>query len=287
MAGASKEARVIYVPAQMGRHREEEVDLVELIRTLWKGKWFILGFVLLSTLSAYFFTTYLITPVYQAKAVLRPTEVSGPVITTYLDSTHLKRRLVEKYDLLPILYPERWDDESKRWRGGRFGTPPTTELVLSEGRLPFQLGANYTLIWTGTDPTFNVIMLKRIIQELDLYVKNEFISDAQIQMIIYEQELAPLAEQFEGIWDQFWGLDKVNLAKWDVLGEYTRLKNRITDLKSQDALSRIFTVTGEPITIAAPISPRPKRITGLVLISSAIISICAVIITHSFKKETK
>jgi hypothetical protein len=264
-------ARVVYIPAQVEPSRQDEIDLLELGQILWRKKWFIIGFVLLSTLAAFVVTNYLLTPLYQAKAVLRPTEASGPIITAYLNSTQLKRKLVANYDLLPILYADRWDDENKQWLVDRPDQIPTTELVLAEGKIPFHLGGNYTLVWEGADPAFNVLMLKRIIRELDLYLQNDFVSDAQVQMTIFEQELAPLTVQYEGVWDQFWGLDKINLAKIDLLGEYTRLKNKISDLKSQDALSRRFVVTGEPIAAMEPFFPKTTLIVALTFLASGML----------------
>ena len=281
---SEEDAQVIFVPSHSGR-QANEIDLIETGQDLWKWKWFILGFILLCTGCAFLATTILIIPKYQARAVLRPTEASGPVITSFLNSTHLKRKLVEEYDLLPVLYAERWDEVNKQWRVSRKDQIPTTTLVLAEGKLPYRLGANFTLLWEGPDPSFNVLMLERIIQELERYMNNEFVSDAQIQMIIFEQELAPLAAQFEGVWDQFWGMDKVNLARFDILGEYTRLKNRITDLKSQDALSRRFEVTGEPLSSAEPIFPKTRKIVLVTFVASGILAILTALLAQAHRRK--
>jgi hypothetical protein len=269
-----------YQPAGSG----DVINIDDLMLAIWQGKWFILGFVLLSTLSAFLITTFSISPVYQAKAVIRPTDSSGPVISAYLNSTHLKRDLVDKYDLLPILYANRWDDQKKQWRV-HSDEIPTTDLVLAEGKLPFRYEANYTMIWEGHDPAFNVLMLKRVIEELRFYLQNEFVSEAQIQMVIFENELAPLAEQFEGVWDQFWGMDKINIARLDLLGEYTRLKNKISDLKSQDALSRWFVVMSDPISSTNQIYPKNNLIIIVAFTSSVIIAFFAAFMSCLLKNK--
>jgi hypothetical protein len=182
-----------------------EISLHDLLLPMWNGKWLIFGFILLTTIAAYVITTHFITPVYQARAVLSPNPSSERGITAYLNSTLLKRTLVEKYDLLPVLYAARWDEDTKQWRVGQ---PPSTNLALAEGKLPFRLEGSYTLVWEGPDPSFNVLMLMRIIEELEVFITTELITEAQIKLTILEQELAPLSMQSEKLWDKPWVMDQ-------------------------------------------------------------------------------
>jgi hypothetical protein len=282
----SQKPEVFYVPApyyQPGGSGQV-ISIHDLLLATWQGKWFIIGFILLSTLGAFLITRYAITPVYQSKAVISPTSSSGPVISAYLNSSNMIRNLVDKYDLLPILYANRWDDQNKQWRV-RSDEIPTTDLVLAEGKLPFHFDSSYTMIWEGRNPAFNALMLERVIGELQLYLQNDFVSEAQIQMAVFEKEMAPLAEQFEGVWEQFWGLDKLTIAKLDLLGEYTRLKNIISDFKSKDALSRWFVVISEPIASTNPVYPKTNLITLVAFTSSVIVAIFAVFMSCLLSKR--
>ncbi|MFP4285660.1 MAG: hypothetical protein ACLFQG_08920, partial [Desulfovermiculus sp.] len=160
--------------------------------------------------------------------------------------------------------------ETGSWRPGDSG-PPTAETALSQNKIPLEV-EEHTLTWEGPDPAFNVLMLERVINELELYLQNDFVSEHQVQMEIFEQELQPITEQFDGVWEQFWALDKVNLANLEILGEYTRLKSRISDLRSKDALSRKFEVVNDPIALAAPISPKTNLMTTLTFVASSMLS---------------
>ena len=132
----------IYVPVpqmeQMGD--DDEIDLLELWNVIWKGKWFIMGFTLLCTLVAVYYTLYVLPVTYKSDVVLQPTEetsqsglsvlaatlpISIPLgntggknanIVSFLNSRTIKERLIEKYDLLPKLYPGIWDNKNQKWK---------------------------------------------------------------------------------------------------------------------------------------------------------------------------
>jgi hypothetical protein len=267
--------------------RVEEIDLFELCRTLWRGKLFIAFFVILSTLGTYLVCSFLLKPIYRAEATLNSTSESSPVITSYLSSTKLKRNLIEKYNLLPVLYSDSWDHESETWRVKNSRTLPTVQTALSEGKLPLKVENGPRLIWEGPDPVFNVLMLERVINELDNYLENEFISNAQVQISIFELELKPIITRFEEVWDQFWSMDKVNLATIDLMREYARLKGRISDLQSNNALSRKYSVVNEPIAMADPIFPNTKIMVAATFVGSSIFSIFAVSFYNALQRSRR
>ena len=71
------EKEFIYVPVPQMDMEEDEIDLLELWNTIWKGKWFIMGFTLLCTLVAVYVTFFVLPVTYKSNVVLQPTEMSS------------------------------------------------------------------------------------------------------------------------------------------------------------------------------------------------------------------
>jgi hypothetical protein len=105
----------------------------------------------------------------------------------------------------------------------------------NSGATPSIAHSTLSLSPEGPDAALNILKLMRVISELGFYLQNKLVSDAQILKAVLEQELQPMTQLFEGDWEQFWALDKINLPNFEILGEYTRLKNRVSELKSQGA----------------------------------------------------
>jgi hypothetical protein len=265
----------------------EEIDFFELLSVLWRGKVLIASFVILSTLGTYLACLFFITPIYRAEANLGTTSESSPNIISFLSSTKLKRSLIEKYNLLPVLYKDSFNQDSETWRIKSHRELPTVQTVLSEGRFPLKVENGPILIWEGPDAAFNVLMLERVIKELDNYMENDFISNAQVQISIFELELQPIITRYEEVWDQFWSMDKANFVSLELMKEYSRLKGRISDLRSNDALARKFIVVNEPIALANPIFPKTRMIVAVTFIASLVLSIFVVIFYHSHQISTR
>ena len=111
-------------------YAEDEIDLYELFSVLWRRKSFVLGVIFGGTLLAVVYV--LVVPkVYRAKAVLMPIEKTGTPrlpaslaflgaelglgggtgasasqILALLESDRLRRILIERYDLIQVLFPE-------------------------------------------------------------------------------------------------------------------------------------------------------------------------------------
>jgi len=119
-------------------YEEQEIDLYEIWLVLVKYKKLILGL----TFGFAFFVAFIslfMTNIYRSKAVILPVEGekigeysglaqiiglslppsgSSAEIIALLKSDILKAEMIKRYNLLPILFHERWDEEKKQWKKG-------------------------------------------------------------------------------------------------------------------------------------------------------------------------
>ena len=114
---------------------EDEIDLLELAGTIWKGRkliiWIVCGFTLATIILSLFMTN-----IYTAQAVLKPTSqsqsggrlaalagqfgglaslagiampssASSTEIVNLLESNILRKEVIENHQLLPVLFPDQ------------------------------------------------------------------------------------------------------------------------------------------------------------------------------------
>lgn len=131
-------------PITVFNENEDEIDLVELAKTVWNGKkliiWIVLCFTFATAIASLFMTN-----IYTAKAVLKPTSPtsaggkisslasqfgglaslagiampapsSSTEMVSLLKSNILGKEIIERNQLLPILFPDQWDEEKKTWK---------------------------------------------------------------------------------------------------------------------------------------------------------------------------
>jgi uncharacterized protein involved in exopolysaccharide biosynthesis len=124
---------------------EDEIDLLELARTIWKGKKLIIWIVVIFTLATVAYSLFM-TNIYTAQAILKPVDstsagggklsslaaqfgglaslagiampgsTSSTEIVSLLKSNILRKNIIERYNLLPILFPDKWDERKKTWK---------------------------------------------------------------------------------------------------------------------------------------------------------------------------
>lgn len=131
-------------PTNMFDDNEHEVDLLELAKTIWCSRKLIIGIIVVCTLSTIILSMFM-TNIYTAQTVLKPTSqsqaggklsalasqfgglatlagiampssASSTEIVNLLNSNILKKEIIEKYNLLPVLFFDRWDDVKKEWK---------------------------------------------------------------------------------------------------------------------------------------------------------------------------
>ncbi len=141
----------------------EDVNLLAYWHTVWNGRKLILGIFFISVLSAAIIS-FLMTPIFEAKATLMPVEPSANRFSTMLGSLQnipylggavggafgktatdklmgiLKSRTVAedvilKLDLMKILFEKEWDEKAKRWKTSKPPTMQDTLEILQETML--------------------------------------------------------------------------------------------------------------------------------------------------------
>ncbi len=129
-------------------YEEDEIDLFELFEIIWKKRVFVGVITTLITVAAIIYAL-IATPIYRSKATILPVSSSGSSISipseimglasmagisiptssgkgeiiVRLKSSLLYENIIKKYNLLPILFAEKWDVTSKKWTTD---TPPPT-----------------------------------------------------------------------------------------------------------------------------------------------------------------
>jgi uncharacterized protein involved in exopolysaccharide biosynthesis len=123
---------------------DDEINLLDLFLVLLKRKWLIIGFVFFAGVAAVGMTL-LMTNIYRSDATILPKEEektpssmlssalgglgsavaadlglggSGTLekLQVVLKSRYLAQRVIEKYDLMPTVLPDRWDETTKKWK---------------------------------------------------------------------------------------------------------------------------------------------------------------------------
>ncbi|MEJ2333312.1 MAG: Wzz/FepE/Etk N-terminal domain-containing protein, partial [Desulfobulbaceae bacterium] len=240
-----KEKEIVYAypPFPVGESREDEIDLIELWRVVWAGKLFIIAFVVFCTLVAGVVSFVFLPKIYKSTAALIPAKqeksslgslgglignLALPIslpgqgssnIMSFLESRTLKERLITKYNLLPVLYSDLWNPETKKWAVDAPDDKPTLIKALQAGILDAYFSVSQdknndliNLSWSGEEPAFCALMLERVIKELTFFLENEYVSDAKREREFVEGQLAKATEELE-YWERQVPSEKLTLSK--------------------------------------------------------------------------
>jgi uncharacterized protein involved in exopolysaccharide biosynthesis len=311
--------QIIYVPSFSNLQPpqpDDEIDLFELWKVIWSGKWFIAGFTLACTMIAVFITLFVLPVTYKSEAVLIPTETPGggalaglaaslpiPVslpggggksdsIAAFLKSRNLQERLLTKYDLLPRLYPDIWDEERKEWLVENEEDKPTVIKVIQSEALKsiYQVSQDkmtnlISLAWVDQDPAFAALMLAHIVKELQHYLDNEYETDAKREREFVEQQLAKATKELEH-WEQQVPAKDLPLAR--IQRERVASQTVYTELRKQVELARIneakelirFKVLDSPYVPEQRFKPKRAMICALTLVASGMLAVFLVLGYH-------
>ena len=114
---------------------DDEIDLLELWQVIWQHRKFVLSFTIGVVVIAVIWSLAM-TNIYRSKTVIIPSGqsasrlgslaslagISSPIsasateILALLKSDILKKEVIEKYHLLPILFYKSWDKKKNRWK---------------------------------------------------------------------------------------------------------------------------------------------------------------------------
>jgi len=126
---------------------DDEIDLYELWLTLKRRKKIVWGITFLFTVVA-LALCFILPPTYRTETSLMPLggeessklssflsslpvsvplsgDQAGITVEAVLNSRTLKERIIKDLNLLPLLFPEKWDETTKSWKLDEDETPPT------------------------------------------------------------------------------------------------------------------------------------------------------------------
>ena len=303
------EKELIYVPVpQMEQLSDENnIDILEIWKVIWNGKWFIMSFTLLCTLGAVYVTLYVLPVTYKSNVVLQPIETKSssglsalaaqlPIgfnfggiggknvnIVSFLNSRTIKERLIEKYTLLPMLYSDIWDKENQKWMIDDPKNEPTMQKALKVIEAKCKIGQDnrtdlITISWIDKNPEFTKIMLQRIVMEVRYYLENDYVSDAKREREFVENQLNKAEKELE-YWEKQIPSDKLTLSK--IQRERLASQAVYTELKKQLELSKIsevkeiinFKILDQPFVPETRFKPKRTLICILTIVASSLISI--------------
>ena len=120
---------------------EGDTDFLTYWRIVRKGKHLVILVVIIAVFSIAILSLFM-SNIYKATAVITPAATkekegtvtslmtqfgitppgssSGPEIVSLLNSNILREKVIQNYNLLPLLFHERWDEERKVWKEEKF-----------------------------------------------------------------------------------------------------------------------------------------------------------------------
>ena len=134
----------------------DEINMLDYWRVIWGGKIFLLLIVIVSS-----FTTAVVSllmpNIYQVTAIITPVVTQGvgglppraqqlgnllgmslptsPLsleIISLLNSNILREKIIEKYNLLPVLFYQQWDEEKRIWKKTEKGIPFLIQKIIKK-----------------------------------------------------------------------------------------------------------------------------------------------------------
>ena len=301
---STKEKEIIYLqPAYPCDDKDDEIDLLDLWNVLWRGKWLIAVVVTVAVLVAGYMAFFYLPVTYKSEAVLLETKqdnsalggLSGlignlpiPVtlpgnqtsIISFLESRTLKERLITKFNLLPILYKDIWDQNSKKWLVDEPGREPTLIKALQSEVLDYRFQVNtdketglVTISWVDESAKFSKEMLDRVIEELNFFLDNEYISSARKEREFVEKQLTIATKDLE-YWERQVPTEQVTLAR--ITREHLAAQTVYAELRKQLELAKIseakenisFKVLDVPFVPEYPFKPKKILIMAISVVGS-------------------
>ncbi|GAB6888159.1 hypothetical protein JCM13304A_16570 [Desulfothermus okinawensis JCM 13304] len=291
---------------------EDEIDLLELWDTIWKRRKLIGAITFGATLLAVIITLFVLPVIYRSQAVLIPassgsgsglsslvsslpipinlsgitgSEDKSTLIVSFLKSDNLKLRLIKKYNLLPILYDNLWDEEKQTWDVDDEEDIPTPVLAIQEKKLDdiYEVSQDkktglITISWESKDPKFAALMLQRVIDELTHYLNEEYETDAKRERLFVEKQLAKAKKELE-YWEKQIPTKKLTLA--EITRERLAAQTVYTELRKQYELAKIaeakevinFKVLDPPYIPEKKYKPKRTLICAVTIVTSLFLSI--------------
>jgi uncharacterized protein involved in exopolysaccharide biosynthesis len=206
------------------RHPEEpyddEINLLDLFMVLVRRKWLVIGLVFLTGVAAVIISLQM-TNIYRSEATIAPKELeqstgtalSGALgglgglvasefglgggsdadkIEVLLKSRQLTNLVVEKHNLLPILFDKQWDAQKKAWKEAPAPTIQDAYKLIKDGLLKVTRDRKTNVITASIehkDPEFAKSMMQYYLTELSEGLRAKVVKDAQENMRFLTEQL--------------------------------------------------------------------------------------------------
>ncbi len=220
---AEADERLVYVVPRDALGREaSEISLLDLWIILWDGKWLGVAITGLVTIAAVIYAL-LATEIYRAEMLLAPAEertaqgLSGQLgglsgLATLagisvggggnaeplavLQSRVFLREFIEKRNLMPILYPDLWDESRGRWIVAEGEAAPDVRdgvRLLQDSVLTVSEEAGTGLVRLGvdwTDPDVAADWANDLVARLNDRMRQRALVDAEQNVSYLQEQLA-------------------------------------------------------------------------------------------------
>ena len=210
--------QIVQVSAQIRSH--DDISLRDLLRILVRHRTTIIAVTVVMTAIAVV-TGILMTPVYRASVLVAPVESKDPLgalgamasqvagvaglgigrgdrlrqeALAIMQSRTLTEKFIEKYDLLPKLFPDLWDDDTKKWN-----VPDEQIPTLARGFKIFdrsvrtvsedQLTGLITISMEHPNRVAATEWANALVQEVNGYVRQRAIGEAESSLRYLNEEL--------------------------------------------------------------------------------------------------
>jgi uncharacterized protein involved in exopolysaccharide biosynthesis len=294
-----KKSSINYVMVESGPSVEEdEIDLLELIRTLMLGWKTVLGVTIVCTGLAIIYALYL-PNIYKAETVLAPAQedesgarslldkfgglvaIAGVqekdtsfMIRVYgtLNSSQFIRTFIAKFNLLPSLFYDQWDESNNSWL-----LEDKTEIpTLDDGRKLFQSMLSIyedkksgltSISFEWHQPNLATNWVNNLVEELNQALRQRAIDDCNKKVGFLEKELAKTS------------LEDMRKVLYSLL-ESEKQKAMLANVNEDFAFEVI-----DPATVSkVPEKPKRKLIVALGGVCGGFLGIFAVFFAHFVQK---
>ena len=197
------------------RTNDDEIDLRELIKTLWAGKLVVITCTVVCAAIAVAYAL-LSVQIYRSEASLQireenksglPSQVGGlaalagisigsrdgsrEFALTALKSRAVVQRMIEEENLLPILYADDWDATNKRWRKTDPPTPWKAYELFMKSVLSVSVDKTSGIVTVGIewkDPALAAAWARSLIVRVNTYVNQATIREAEQNLKFLDQQ---------------------------------------------------------------------------------------------------
>lgn len=296
---------------------EDEIDLLELAKKIWKDRKLIIYIVVIVTFVTAVISLFM-TNIYTAQAVLKPvsqnqgggkltslasqfggiaslagitmpSSASTTEMVNLLNSNLLRKTIIETHNLLPVLFPDQWDKEKKTWKepGIIIRQIGCLKKLLLTQPIAGKKETNYPDIWDGIRKLDDIINIKYDSKDDIITISADF-SDPDMSARIVNYFVIALNEHMSGEAKRIANINKEYLEKQLRESNDPLIQQKIYNLIAEKIETIMMAEVKEGFafkTLDPPMAPdkksKPKR--ALIVILAFIVSLFFAIFTVLLK----